>query len=56
MAHNCTIREEETLVSGRSVLTTFKIICDKCGLIEKARTERDAKARAQAHVNMPHKR
>lgn len=56
MAHKCTVREEATLIHGRSVLSTFKVICDKCGLIEKAGTSREAHARARAHENLPHKR
>lgn len=56
MAHNCTVREEETLTSGRSVLKTFKITCDKCGVVDKAGTSREAHWRADQHELMPHKR
>lgn len=56
MAHNCSVIKEDTLISGRSHLTTFRITCDKCGLIEKAQNERDAKYRADQHELMPHRR
>jgi len=31
------------------------VICDKCGLIDKAATPADAEARAARHKEMPHR-
>lgn len=56
MNHHCTVHEEATLISGRSVLSTFRIVCKKCGLVDKTRTSKEAHDRAKQHEAMPHKR
>ena len=56
MKHHCNVYEEATLISGRSVLSTFRIVCQSCGLVDKTRTSSEAHARAKQHEAMPHKR
>jgi len=38
-----------------NTLREFRIYCDKCGLIDKAGSESDARSVAERHKNFPHR-
>jgi hypothetical protein len=51
MAHKVTIIEGTTPTGGGR--QEFRIVCDKCGLVDKAGSEREAKSAANRHRDFP---